>query len=160
MMMRGPKWFVRLGVCVGLVALVGGYLGALHSLGDSLAVFRIWAAGAVLAAALILALLRDNAFAIMAGAAAILSGAPILGAMSVSASGAARVDVTVYVKNLGSASADIGGLLGDIVESHADILLLQEVSIANAATLQARLTDHPYQPGANDHSDPQYRPSD
>lgn len=144
MMMRILKWLVRLAAGLGLLILIGGYLGAVHPMGDSLAVFRMWAAGAVLVAALILALLRDRAFAALAGTAAVVSAGPVLGAMSVSASEVTRVDATVYVKNLGNRRADVVGLIEDIRASGADILLLQEMTVGSALALRARMSEYPH----------------
>jgi len=129
-------------LCAALLLL--SYLGALHPLGDSLAVFRLWLAGglSVIAMALgALALRRWMAAALLL--AAVASG-PILWGMLPSAPPDAPAEVTVYVKNLGSARADLDGLLQDVADSAPDILLLQEVTRDNAALLQERLGQHPH----------------
>ncbi len=124
-------------VLVGLAALplLGGYLGWLHPIGDSLGVFRLQGAGlvAVLSAA-----------ALMAGAAlvgrlgmvlALVAGVPV--AWSYQGTGAAGGDLRLYQKNMLFRNDDLAGLQADIRAAAPDVLTLQEVSEPNKPMLAA-----------------------
>jgi len=123
--------------------ILAGYIGALHPLGDSLAVFRLWDAGALAAAALGLGVSGSARGAFLAAALALFAATPILSGMQRGGANPAP-QVTVYVKNLGSARADVEGLLRDMSDSAPDIFLLQEVTRETAAILQEHLPGHPH----------------
>lgn len=126
------------------LAVLGGYLGALHPLGDSLAVFRLQAAGA-------LALL--SALVLFAGAArsgrlgmllALVAGAPVLwsyGAGDAAVTGGLRI----YQKNVFYRNDDLAGLEQDIRAAAPDAVMLQEMSQPNLALLEALEPDLPHQ---------------
>ena len=126
------------------LAVLGGYLGALHPLGDSLAVFRLQAAGA-------LAIL--SALALLAGARqagrlgmllALVAGVPVLwayGSGDVAVTGGLRL----YQKNLLYRNDDLAGLAQDIRAAAPDAVTLQEVSEANLALLAALEPELPHQ---------------
>lgn len=139
---------VRLGRLVNLCAvglLVGGLLGRVHPLGDSLAVF-----GGVFAAAVLLTLplarwpRRGTAGVILC---LILVMAPrLLDWAAGSTVGDAESDqIVLYQKNLLFRSADRAALLDDIQASGATVLTLQEVSQANQVVLTALRSDMPSQ---------------
>ncbi len=126
------------------LAVLGGYLGALHPLGDSLAVFRLQ--GAALLAVL-------SALALLAGAAAVgrlgmvlalVAGAPIL--WSYGAGPAAMTEgLRIYQKNMWFRNDDLAGLAADIRAAAPDVVTLQEVSEANRALLEALKPGLPHQ---------------
>lgn len=118
--------------------LLGGYLGWLHPMGDSLAVFR--AQGAALLA--LLALAAWGLGAVRAGLAglalALLAGLPL--AWAYLAPQAPGADLTLYQKNMLFRNSDLAGLAADIRAAAPDVLTLQEVSEANKP-LMAGLSD-------------------
>lgn len=144
--MRLLRGLVRLCAVAGLLVLAGSYLGALHPLGDSLAVFRLQIAMAV-------ALL---------GALAVVAGLSREGLVAVAVAGVAYVDIelygigftppdlsgpslTIYSKNLGAGRVDWVALGEDIEFLGADVIVLQEMTQATMVALPALLPDHPYQ---------------
>jgi len=137
-------WVLRVLAALAALALVGGYLGALHPLGDSLAVFRLWVACGLLALCLGLALARDRALALVATVAALSAASPVLWGMFSGGQGPDRPEAVVYVKNLGSGRADMAEVIADVAALGADILLLQELTHASRDALQMGLPDHPH----------------
>lgn len=138
------KSFFSVLALLAALPLIGGYLGAVHPLGDSLAVFRLQGAGA-------LALL--SAGALLAGAAgigrigmliALVAGAPVIWSYG---NGAAPVGASlrVYQKNMLYRNDDLAGLAQDIRVSAAEVVMLQEVSQPNLALVQDLSTDFPTQ---------------
>ena len=131
------------GFPTALSALVvaGSYLGALHPLGDSLAVFRPHATLALGLCALALIPLRAWRAALLALALALVAGLPILAA----ALPAPAPDGTlrVYAKNILFGRGDTPALLADIRDSDPDILLIQELSATRGILLDALADSHP-----------------
>lgn len=129
-----------LGLAAFLAALplLGGYLGWLHPLGDSLAVFR--AQGAALLA--LLALAAWGFGAVRAGRAglalALIAALPL--AWAYLAPQTPGADLTLYQKNMLFRNSDLAGLAADIRAAAPDVLTLQEVSEANKP-LMAELSD-------------------
>lgn len=126
------------------LAVVGGYLGALHPLGDSLAVFRLQGAG-------VLALL--SALALLAGAAgsgrlgmtlALVVGMPVVLSYWIhgpEVTGGLRI----YQKNMLFKNGDLAGLAQDIAAAAPDAVTLQEVSEDNRALLEVLKPHLPHQ---------------
>lgn len=117
--------------------LLAGYAGALHPLGDSLAVFRLQGA-VVLALLSVLALwLRLWRRATVGLMLALAAGLPL-----VAAYGHAGVPgvMRLYQKNMLFKNNDLAGLDADIRALAPDVVTLQEVSEPNAAML-ARLAN-------------------
>jgi len=130
---------------LALAALAGSYLGALHPAGDSLAVFRLWLAGGAFALGLLSALFGARHLGGLSTVAAAGAALPILLQIWVQLdTPRAAPDLSVYVKNLGSARGDAAALIADIEASGADILLLQELTPENADLMQAALPSHPF----------------
>lgn len=125
--------------------VLGGYLGGLHPMGDSLAVFR--AQGAVL-----LALLSLFALVLRAATAgrlglllAAVAGLPLLWAYW--GPEPAGAGLRLYQKNMLFRNGDLAGLEADIRAASPDVLTLQEVSEPNRALLQAVADVLPHQLG-------------
>ena len=123
--------------------VLGGYLGALHPLGDSLAVFRLQAAG-------LLAVM--SAFALMAGAVrwgrigmlmGLLAGVPVVWAYGTTP--APGGDLRLYQKNMLYRNDALPDLAADIRAAAPDAVTLQEVSQANLALLNDLAPDFPHQ---------------
>ncbi len=130
------------GAVTGLVVLglLGGFLGAIHGVGDSLAVFRV-----LFCALLLLLSLIGKGERIWR---LLLGGLAILGLGSVfwhKLPAGGPGPVTVYQKNMYHSNDDLPGLAADILESDADFVTLQEVSIANEALLDELKPEFPYQ---------------
>ncbi|WP_116081903.1 endonuclease/exonuclease/phosphatase family protein [Tropicimonas sp. IMCC34011] len=117
---------------LGGLALAGSFLGALHPAGDSLAVFRLWIAGA-----LALWLLLGTSLGLCRWTWLILPAVailPVLWAYSAPEGGGER---TIYQKNMLFRPKDLGPIEADIRSVGADIVMLQEVSDANQPILGA-----------------------
>lgn len=150
--MRLIKAMVRVCAVAGLSVLVASYLGAVHPVGDSLAVFRHWIAlGAGIGAALAFAV-RDRPVAVALLVGALVAYGPIwsarnapAGAAPADGGAAGSVDVTVYTKNVLGGWGDNAALVADIRASGADLVLLQEMP-AERGDLPGRLAEtHPHQ---------------
>lgn len=134
-------------ILAGLLAaaLAGGYGGALHPLGDSLAVFRLQIAGLLAlacGAALALGARRAGALGL---AVAFVAGAPILTAMGGGVGAAPAPQLMLYQKNLLFRRGPPEPLLADIAAAEPDLLTFQEVSGANTAILAALAPGWPTQ---------------
>ena len=127
-------------VMIGLAALLGGYAGALHPAGDSLAAFRPVLAGVVLALSLPIAIWGPRGFALLAVALALaaLAHPAWLRVVPRAAGG-----VAVYSKNLFHGNDDVAGLVWEIDAMRPDLVLLQEVTAANEAVLDLLSASYP-----------------
>jgi endonuclease/exonuclease/phosphatase (EEP) superfamily protein YafD len=143
---RMVKSVLRWLMVLALLTLLASYLGALHPLGDSLAVFRWWIIYGVVGIAVpcILTGLRRTGTASLA--AAVLASLHLASYHRIPAGleGDAP-DLVIYAKNIGSGRADWDALVADIASVGADTVLLQEVTRAIADALPALLPDHPHQ---------------
>jgi endonuclease/exonuclease/phosphatase (EEP) superfamily protein YafD len=120
-------------VLLSALPLIGGYLGWLHPLGDSLGVFRLQGAG-LLAVVSALALFAGAATAGRLGMVlALVAGVPL--AWSYQGDGAPGGDLRLYQKNMLFRNDDLSGLQADIRAAAPDVLTLQEVSDPNRALL-------------------------
>jgi endonuclease/exonuclease/phosphatase (EEP) superfamily protein YafD len=156
-MRRLARGIAMSAACIGLAALAGGFAGLLHPAGDSLAVFRLPIAAAVVAAALALALLGGRRWlAAGLGALALLAAAPAAwrylppgpvpgpGAAEATA-GTAGFRGVLYQKNLLFSLEDPTALIADIRASGADFVTLQEVTPQNRILLDTLAEDYPAQ---------------
>ncbi len=124
------------------LSLAGGFMGALHPLGDSLAVFRVPFAGIAMICAFIL---RHDARAALLGAVA-------SGVMLVSCLGHSPTDtelrtpqITLYQKNMLWRNDGNESLMEAIRTSGADIVTLEEISRENMPILDDLQADYPVQ---------------
>lgn len=129
-------WQQVIGIGLGLsvLALVGGYLGFLHPLGDSLSVGRGFAAVAVLLLAVFASFAGLRMAAFVSMLLALLTGAQVL--MAYTWPGVPG-RYTVYQKNMLYRNAELATLEADIRDASAQIVTLQEVSVANAPMLDS-----------------------
>ncbi len=144
-MVRLIRRIAGAGALIALAAVLAGYGGALHPVGDSLAVFRVPLA---LLGALALLVWWPRRAAMLAGLAVVaLAVLPRLWALSpVQAGQAAQTPgLTVYQKNLLFTLRDPGAVVADIRARAPDIVTLQEVSRRNRAVLEALRAEYPYQ---------------
>lgn len=130
------------------VALAAGFLGALHPLGDSLAVFRTPLALALLALAPAFAWLglpRPGAAAALLALAALASLAPHWVPRATATAAAEAATFRHYQKNLWFRSTDPAATVADIRASGADIVTLQEVRDTHDPVVAALEGDYPHQ---------------
>jgi len=127
---------------LAILSLAGGFMGVLHPLGDSLAVFRVPCAGLAMICAFIL---RHDARAAMLGAVA-------SGVMLVSWLGHSPTDtevrtpqITLYQKNMLWRNDGNESLMEAIRISGADIVTLEEISRENMPILDDLRADYPVQ---------------
>lgn len=137
--LRGIGWGIAAGA---LAAVAFGYAGAMHPLGDSLAVFRLPLAGL---AGLMLLLLRRPRRVVWPGLVLVaLVLLPRVWAMRPGPEESAP-DLVIYQKNLVWLLPDFGPVVADIRARAPDIVTLQEVGPRNQAALEALKPEFPYQ---------------
>lgn len=136
---------MRLCALLGVLLLAGSYLGALHPLGDSLAVFRMWIAGGVAFAGLCLVLLRLRRDGVAAFVLAAIAAGPIGWISFASSAAPLGQHVTIYTKNILGGWGDNDAIVADILASGADIVLLQELARTRGDYPGALQESHPYQ---------------
>lgn len=125
-----------------LAIVLGGYAGAAHPIGDSLAVFRLEAAAALLAGSVVLGLMGSGRVAIVGIAVGLIAAGPILWAMRAGGPGTALV---LYQKNLLYSNRQQAEVVADIRAVGPDIVTLQELSAPNEQIAEALLDDLPHQ---------------
>ena len=137
-------WQQVVGIALGLavLALVAGYLGFLHPMGDSLAVGRGMAAAAVLVLAVFASFAGLRMAAFVSMLLALLTGGQVLLAYAWSG---VPGRYTVYQKNMLYRNAELPALEADIRAAEAQIVTLQEVSTANEAMLASLKDLYPTQ---------------
>ena len=141
--LRGIGWAIA---AAALAAVAFGYAGALHPLGDSLAVFRLPLAG--LAGGMLLILRRPRPVVAAGLALVALALLPRVWAMGPgqgqAGQGAEAPDLVVYQKNLLWRLTDLRPVVEDIRARGADIVTLQEVGPRTLPALEALGRDYPY----------------
>jgi endonuclease/exonuclease/phosphatase (EEP) superfamily protein YafD len=114
------------------LGLVGGLVGAWHPIGDSLAVFRLYLAGALGILGVVM-LIGDRKGALVALLTALGFGGPLVWQMAnVPHQGS---NLRLYQKNILFRNDDLAALETDIRASRADVVTLQEVSEPNLILL-------------------------
>ena len=128
---------------LAMLPTLGGYLGVLYPLGDSLAVFRAQGAvGLALVSGVALAL-RVVVAGRLGMVLAAVTGLPLAwGYLAPAMPGA---DLRLYQKNMLYRNPDLTGLEADIRATAPDVLTLQEVSEPNKALLPALSDQLPHQ---------------
>lgn len=106
------------------VLLLAGYGGALHPIGDSLAVFRWELSLGLVGIAFLILITGGWRSASILSLVAVMAGAPILLAMQGREPGTA---LTLYQKNIWVGNGQGAAIAADIVATGADIVTLQEV---------------------------------
>ncbi len=145
-MRRLAFWMVVPAWLGAAFVLAAGFLGALHPAGDSLAVFRLQAALAVVVLSVVLAALSGRARRWLAAAGvAVVAAAPAALSWVHLPSAAPVPVITVYQKNLLFRLADREAIAADIRATGADVVTLQEVSGPNLALLEELREDYPHQ---------------
>ena len=127
---------------LAILSLMGGFLGALHPLGDSLAVFRVPFAGLAIICAFIL---RRDARAALLGAVA--TGVMLVNWLnhSPTAENPTAQQLTLYQKNMLWRNDGNESLMEAIRTSGADIVMLEEISRENMPILGDLQADYPVQ---------------
>jgi endonuclease/exonuclease/phosphatase (EEP) superfamily protein YafD len=150
-MIQGCSMWVLLGflrviavvMAVILITLqMGGYAGALHPIGDSLAVFRAQGAAGLLAMALFAWPVGLRTLAGLSGVIAAVTAAPLLLAYAQAGSPG---EFTLYQKNLLFQNDDLPAMAADIGAASPAMITLQEVSVPNMALLEALSDTYPTQ---------------
>jgi endonuclease/exonuclease/phosphatase (EEP) superfamily protein YafD len=135
-------FLVGTGLTLAILLVLGGYLGWLHPLGDSLAVGRILAVGAVLVLGIAASMLGMRYAAFWSILFALLAGSPVFMATLLPGPSGGLL---LYQKNLRYDNAELAALESDIRQSGAAVLTLQEVSTANTVLLTALSDSFPHQ---------------
>lgn len=127
-----------IGLCC--LAIGGSFLGAVHPVGDSLAVFRV---GFCLGLLVLTLFLRGRGSAQICLFAIGLSGIATMlwHKLPLDAPG----PITIYQKNMFHMNADIDGLAADILAAKTDFVTLQEVTIDNETLLDLLQKTYPHQ---------------
>ncbi|MCI2398667.1 endonuclease/exonuclease/phosphatase family protein [Aliiroseovarius subalbicans] len=130
---------------MGLVALVGGYLGALHPMGDSLAVLRPHLAAVLVLAALGLLAGRRPLLALVNLSAGAVALVPILWALGGADASPNGASLSLYQKNMLFRMPSPARLGQDILLHKPDFVTLQEVSGVNLALFDTLGDTYPAQ---------------
>ncbi len=125
--------------CFGLT--LASFGGAIHGLGDSLAVFRFWwALGLSISSVLLLN--GQWRIAGIGAVAVVLAAAPmVIGTLQANLPG--ELDYALYQKNLRYDGTDRGGIIDDILDVSPDFVTLQEVSGANKLLFETLTQNYP-----------------
>lgn len=134
------KTLVRILAALALLVLGLSFAGALHPVGDSLAVFRL---GLAALALLLVLFTRLPLGWRLAGVVLCLAGAGsvLIHKLPLAEAG----PLTIYQKNMFHRNSDIEGLAQDILAAAPDIVTLQEVSVENEALLDLLWDAYPNQ---------------
>lgn len=108
---------------IGLIAL--SFAGALHGIGDSLAVFRFWLALVLVASAVLLLIGRRGAFAAIV--AVCVAAAVPLASVHLRPAPAGDLKYSLYQKNLLYSNKETAALNQDILSVNPDFVTLEEV---------------------------------
>lgn len=119
------SWVAPVVAFGAVLALLGGYLGAVHPVGDSLAAFRTGLA--LLAAVAGLLAPWRGLRVICAGLAVIALAGRALWLMPAPAPTTTTTTLTLYQKNMLYDNGTPGALAADILESGADVVTVQEL---------------------------------
>ena len=135
------KHFVTIAGVLMIALLAGSYGGAVHPVGDSLAVFRL--AIALLALIQFCLLLRHHKRLALVGI--IACAIAVAGILWHKREATGPGPITVYQKNMLFKNDALAALAQDILETSPDIVMLQEVSVPNTALLDMLSAAYPHQ---------------
>jgi endonuclease/exonuclease/phosphatase (EEP) superfamily protein YafD len=135
-------FLVGTGLTLAILAVLGGYIGWLHPIGDSLSVGRPLAVGAVLVLAIAASMLGMRIAAFWSILFAFLAGGPVFFATLLPGPSGS---LTLYQKNLRFDNGQLPALEADIRQTDAVALTLQEVSDANRVLLAGLSDRFPHQ---------------
>lgn len=139
-MVRAARWLV-ISVALSLtVAFVGSFLGAMHPLGDSLAVFRL-----PIAVLLALVVIWSPWPAILRWSVAVLCIAAMGQIVAQKYTSHPPGPVIIYQKNLLFQNDQVEALYDDITAANPDIIALQELTSRNAPLVQKLRETYPHQ---------------
>lgn len=127
---------------LSMMALAGGYLGWLHPIGDSLAVFRAFAVAAVLASAVLINLAGMQIASFATTLFAMICGLQLFLAYFLPGPPGRLL---IYQKNMRFDNAELAALEADIRAANPLGITLQEVSGANLALLEGLKDSYPQQ---------------
>lgn len=142
-LLRGFGWLILL---VSMACLLGGWLGALHPLGDSLAVFRVPFAGLAIVAGF--ALRHDPRAALLGGLATLALLFNWIGHFPASISSAAAQEdrpLVLYHQNLLFQNKGNADFIASVLAEAPDVVTLAEVSKANLPVLEELRAAYPVQ---------------
>ncbi|WP_375280975.1 endonuclease/exonuclease/phosphatase family protein [Pseudooctadecabacter sp.] len=125
-----------------LVLFAGSFAGALHPVGDSLAVFRPLIVIGIFLLGLIVRTRRLGRMSVVIG---LVAGAVHAAGFVNRSALNGPADVTVYQKNLLIYPADRTAFVADVELVDADVVTLQEVSLDNRPLLEALQSAYPHQ---------------
>lgn len=139
-----PIWtaLIKTALVIAIILLAGGYLGWLHPLGDSLAVGRGYAAGALALLAVLAGLSGLQMAAFGSTLLALVTGGQV--ALAFFWPGPPGTFL-LYQKNLYYQNAELDAVEADIRATRPLAVTLQEVSAPNRALLEALAADYPGQ---------------
>ncbi|OIQ26159.1 MAG: endonuclease [Alphaproteobacteria bacterium MedPE-SWcel] len=140
--MRVMVWTILL---LSLLCLLGGFLGRLHPLGDSLAVFRVPFAALAMICAFVLR--RDPRAALCGVLATSVALTSWLGHLAPQAEPEPEpvAGLTLYQKNMLFNNQGNEALVRSILELQPDVVTLEEVSAQNARVLERLRAEYPVQ---------------
>ncbi len=136
------KWLIWFGLISTSAAIIAGYFGALHPLGDSLAVFRRELSVLLLVLSVIGMAFHFGRLAQVGLALALSATLPIVWGMR---DQPAVGDYAHYQKNLLWNNNRLDDAIADIAASDAQVVTLQELSAANMRALDALSQAYPSQ---------------
>lgn len=142
-MSRIPLQFARFVFVSALVAFAASFMGDVHPIGDSLAVFRVWLGLACMLMAVVLIghrLRRSGLLILVTGALAI----PILDHVQI-VNQAGGGKYTLYQKNLLFKNDNHQALIDDFLAVQADFVTVQELWADTLPIWNALLESYPYQ---------------
>lgn len=139
-MVRAMPWMVSFVAIVLAAGFFGSFAGALHPLGDSLAVFRL-----PLAVAFALWVIWSPWSAGVRWSIAVLCLAAMAQIVAQKYVSHPAGPVAIYQKNLLFQNDQVEALAADIRETRPDIVALQELTSRNAALVRDLRAEYPYQ---------------
>ena len=137
---------IRLGILIlwgfALLALAFGFLGFVHPIGDSLAVFRLIVLVGFAAITALLVIVGPRSLGLAGLAVLVATGATMVPPSPSSTT--SGEPLTVYQKNLLFRQPDLAQVVADIRLMEADIIFLQEMHARNRPIMELLASTHPY----------------